>query len=480
MPPAAALRVPPPAAGPAPADPSAITGAVVEAAGIASAVAMHAAAVSSAMQAISAQGRQQSQAVDLLRAADRDLRDHADGIANTAAAAAAAADRSATSLTAASRSVGQTKDDAVALAILASDVRDRASTVAQALVSVASSADAIDSIARQTNLLALNARIEAARAGAAGAGFAVVANEVKALAMQSAKAAAVISTTMRDLQRATDLLLTQAGVIGDAAARVEHSATLVLTGLAAVAQASQEVKVGATQAAGAATAITGAAGQRAKALDAVAKASASSGSSAEGVAAQVNELLSLSERLLCSTVRSGVPTVDTAMVDAAQAAARHVADTFTAALAKGTLTMHALFDDDYQPIRGSDPPQHMTAFTHFTDRAFAAMQDGLKRSDPRIAFCAAVDRNGYLPTHNAEFSEPQGPDPTWNAAHCRNRRIFNDRVGLQAGCSRQPFLVQAYQRDMGDSFILMKDASAPIAVNGRHWGGFRIGYRAEG
>jgi methyl-accepting chemotaxis protein len=87
--------------------------------------------------------------------------------------------------------------------------------------------------------------------------------------------------------------------------------------------------------------------------------------------------------------------------------------------------------------------------------------------------------NGYLPTHNHRFSQPQRRgDPVWNAAHCRNRRIFDDRVGLAAGRSTRPFLLQSCRRDMGGgNFALMKDVSAPIFVQRRHWGGLRLAYR---
>ena len=100
-------------------------------------------------------------------------------------------------------------------------------------------------------------------------------------------------------------------------------------------------------------------------------------------------------------------------------------------------------------------------------------------SSSRIAFCAAVDRNGYLPTHNLAYSKPQGSDLSWNAANSRNRRIFNDRTGLRAGRNTQPFLLQTYRRDMGGGqHALMKDISAPIVIRGRHWGGFRMGLKS--
>ncbi len=62
--------------------------------------------------------------------------------------------------------------------------------------------DVIGSIARQTNLLALHASVEAARAGAAGAGFAVVAERVKSLSIETSKATTEIGSRVdRFLER---------------------------------------------------------------------------------------------------------------------------------------------------------------------------------------------------------------------------------------------------------------------------------------
>lgn len=66
----------------------------------------------------------------------------------------------------------------------------------------------INDIAEQTNLLALNATIEAARAGEAGKGFAVVASEVKSLANQTSQATNQVADSVKDIQRVTEKVAT--------------------------------------------------------------------------------------------------------------------------------------------------------------------------------------------------------------------------------------------------------------------------------
>jgi methyl-accepting chemotaxis protein len=73
-------------------------------------------------------------------------------------------------------------------------------TLGESLRRVGGIADTIGGVAGQTHLLALNATIEAARAGEAGAGFSVVAHEVKELAANTAGSSAEITSTIRALE----------------------------------------------------------------------------------------------------------------------------------------------------------------------------------------------------------------------------------------------------------------------------------------
>lgn len=185
---------------------------------------------------------------------------------------------------------------------------------------------------------------------------------------------------------------------------------------------------------------------------------------------------SLADRL--STFYQSMFAEDERFIRLAQATAGQIVSALEDCLKRGDITEDDLFATGLTPIGGTEPQQFMAPFTGLLDRILPAIQEPVLAVDPRIQFCAAVTLSGYLPTHNRKYSEPQRPgDVAWNTAHCRNRRIFTDRAGLAAARSTRDFLLQSYSRDMGNGqLVRMKEADAPILVNGRHWGALRLAY----
>jgi methyl-accepting chemotaxis protein len=121
----------------------------------------------------------------------------------------------------------------------------------------------------------------------------------------------------------------------------------------------------------------------------------------------------------------------------------------------------------------------MARFTELCDRRLPPILDKYLDVLPHIHFATPNDRNGYLPTHNRKFSQPQGPDPVWNAANCRNRMIYAARRAHRKVFKedKRPALLSTFRRDLGGGrHVMMKLASAPIWLQGRYWGYTAIGY----
>jgi methyl-accepting chemotaxis protein len=399
-------------------------------------------------------------------------------IADGAHASLVVAQRANDDVSQSAAAVRSSLDSIQRLVATVSEQRELLQVLQEALGKVSKVAAGINAITRQTNLLALNATIEAARAGAAGRGFGVVAAEVKALAGQTAQATSEIAATVGDLTSKANLLIEKGRHSAELARAVDESASVISGTFDSIEGTVGNLVAQSSDIQAAASAIDARSRSLLTGVEHVMEGFKLSAANIGRVGTRVGELQLAGEALITTSVESGVKTKDSPFVFEVVRRAEVVSEALQAALDRGVLSIEALFDRNYQPIANSNPQQFKTAYIDAFDRIVTPIIDEALQFDGKVVFCAPVDVNGYLPTHNSKFSKPQGADPIWNAAHCRNRRIFNDRVGLGAGKNQKPFLVQTYMRDMGGTFVPMVDVSAPIMVQGRHWGGLRLAYTA--
>ena len=357
-------------------------------------------------------------------------------------------------------------------------IEERLSSFSALLKQIGDVAATIETIAKHTRLLALNAAVEAARAGEAGRGFAVVAAEVRNLAEGTRKATDRISEIVRDLGSQIGGLISESS---DATAHAGHAGKgaeqvqgVIVRSDDAFKTVGREIDAIASSAEENLRHCDSTIGQLVELANGVELSSVNLKQADQ----RVDGLLGLSESLVEYIAESGIETPQTPLIRVVIATAKRISAEFAAAIQRGEITAAKLFDENYREIPGTNPKQYLTEYVEFTDRVLPPIQDPVQKIDPRIVFCVAWARGGYLPTHNPNYRLPPGPDPEWNAANCRNRRIFDDRAVRKVAQNRKPFLLQTYRRNMGGGkFALMNDLSSPIFVDGRLWGAFRMGFQ---
>ncbi len=346
-----------------------------------------------------------------------------------------------------------------------------------AMEQVRRSAQDIDNIAETTNILALNATIEAMRAGDAGRTFAVVAAEVKSLANDTRKATEEIAQTIDALGGEAEVMIGRIETGAKASGEARASVARIESTMANVGALVEEVDKQNDVIARSTGTISGHVDKVQHVLSSYDAASRSNEDRLHGAHRKMEELEITASEMFDRIVQAGLSPEDSAMVAQAQEFAKAVAAHTEAALASGAVTLAAVFDTDYQPIHGTNPPLFRTRLTDWADAEWRPFLDRAKASDTRVLAAACTDMNGFLPTHLTDRSRRPTGDLNHDTQFCRNGRIMLEAIDRKAKVSAAPYMMAVYRQDSdSDSYVVVRNVYVPLVIGGRRWGDFELAY----
>lgn len=349
---------------------------------------------------------------------------------------------------------------------------------ASAMEQVKRVSQAIDTIARTTNMLALNAAIEAEKAGEAGQTFAVVASEVKKLALDTRKAAVEITGTVNSLSNEASKFVGQIedGVASSGAAQSQFSSLKLL--IDGVGDVVEQVGNRNREIAASTAAIHGSLVESQRVRDIVADANGEMFQVVGDAHNQIVGLESQANRMFDHLVHSGFSQDDMDFVELAKSEAQKVIELTEAAIADGSLKMDALFDVDYQQVEGSNPPRYKTRLTEWAERNWQPVIEAVKAQRPdAILSCVPTSRKGFLPIHLKAFSKAPTGDLAHDTRYCRNGRLMFEGVDVVAKASEQDYMMAVYRHEGdGKNYNIVRNVYVPLRINGQRWGDFELAY----
>lgn len=352
---------------------------------------------------------------------------------------------------------------------------------AAAMDQVKRASQAIDSIARTTNMLALNAAIEAQKAGVAGQTFAVVAAEVKKLALDSRTAAIEITGTVNSLSAEAEKL------VADIGSGIESSGTaqgkfsdmqLILGGLSdIVSQVDQRTGEIANNTA----AINDGLFESKRVRSAVDAANEAMHKQLSLAHQDVTELEQRANTMFDKLVHSGMSREDSIFVELAQTQALRIKNFTEKAISDDQISAADLFDENLIAIEGSNPSRYRSRMTEWANAHWRPIFDEISEMRAEILTSICTSAKGFLPTHMTKFSAAPTGDFAHDNRYCRNGRVFYEEIDAIAKASTQDYSMAVYRHTGASSGsdksqTVVRNVYVPLYINGRRWGDLEVAY----